>query len=359
MSKQGLQFDWLILAAILGLLTFSLLLIRSIAQSLFLQQLVYAGLGLFLFFVFSQIDWRIYRRFAWLFYGGSLFFLGTTFLFGTFSRGAVRWVQVAGLTIQPSEIIKPFLILFFADFFSQKENLDFKKIFLAILLLALPSGLIFLQPDLGSSLVVILFWLGMLFAAGLSWHWLVAGFGGLLVAVPLIWQFLKDYQKQRIDTFINPLADPLNAGYNVIQSVIAVGSGQLLGRGLGQGPQSHLQFLPERHSDFIFASLAEELGFSGALILLLFFSLLLWRLLAIAQKTNDRFQWLVCLGVFAMIFGQIFVNIGMNLGLLPVTGITLPLVSSGGSSLFAILLGLGMIENIAGFIKKNEVKYLL
>lgn len=342
--------------AILGLLVFNLLIIWSIAPRLFLQQLTYIILGLGLFFLFSLIDWRIYPKFSWLFYLGSLIFLGITFLFGTITRGVSRWIQIGGLTIQPSELVKPFLVLFFAWFFS--EGIEIKKIFLGSLLLTLPAFLIFIQPDLGSSLVVILLWLGITLAAGVSWRWLAGGFGFLVVTLPLIWQLLKDYQRQRIYTFVNPFADPLKSGYNIIQSIIAIGSGQLAGRGLGRGTQSHLRFLPERHSDFIFASLAEELGFLGALILLSFFALLLWRILVIAQKTDNRFGMLICLGIFTMIFSQIFINIGMNLGLMPITGITLPLISSGGSSLVAVLISLGIIENIARFSKKNEVKYL-
>lgn len=358
MTKQLFRVDWIIFTTIFGLLIFDLFIIRSIALGLFLQQLTYILIGIGLFFLFSRIDWRIYPKFSWFFYFGSLIFLGITLLFGTITRGAIRWIQIGNLTIQPSELVKPFLILFFAWFFSEGEELTLKKIFLGGLLLILPAFLIFTQPDLGSSLVVILIWLGIILAAGVSWRWLASGFGFFVIVLPLIWQFLKDYQRQRIYTFINPFADPLKSGYNIIQSIIAIGSGQFFGRGLGRGTQSHLRFLPERHSDFIFASLAEELGFLGALILLSFFAILLWRILTVAQKTEDRFGMLICLGIFTMIFSQIFINIGMNLGLLPITGITLPLISSGGSSLVAVLISLGIIENMAGFIKKNEVKYL-
>lgn len=359
MNKLVLRFDWLMASVVACLLIFGLLIIRSIAPNIFLEQLVFAILGLGLFFLFSQIDWRIYPRMAWFFYIASLLMLGVTFIFGTISRGAIRWIQIGGLTIQPSELIKPFLILFFAWFFSDGDRIDFPKIILGGLLLALPALLVFAQPDLGSAIVIGLFWLAMILGAGLGWRWLAAGVGMVLLMLPLVWRFLKDYQRQRIYTFLNPTLDPLSSGYNIIQSIIAVGSGQLFGRGLGMGTQSHLRFLPERHSDFIFASVAEELGFLGVVILLFLFVLLLWRILRVAQNVNDRFAMLVCLGVFAMIFSQSFINAGMNLGLLPVTGITLPLVSSGGSSLMAIMIGLGIIENIAGFIGKNEVKYLV
>ena len=359
MNKLVLRFDWLMFGAVVCLLIFGLLIIRSIAPAVFLEQLIFAILGLGLFFLFSQIDWRIYSRFAWPLYIVSLLILGVTFIFGTISRGAIRWIQIGGLTIQPSELAKPLLILFFAYFFSQEENINISRVLWGSLLLLLPALLVFAQPDLGSAIVIGLFWLAIVLGAGLGWRWLAAGGGIVCLALPIIWRFLKGYQKQRIYTFLNPSLDPLNAGYNVIQSIIAVGSGQLFGRGLGMGTQSHLRFLPERHSDFIFASVAEELGFLGMGALLFIFALLLWRILRVAQNVNDRFAMLTCLGVFAMIFSQFFINAGMNLGLLPVTGITLPLVSSGGSSLVAILISLGIIENVAGFIGRNEVKYLV
>lgn len=357
MNKLALRFDWLMMGAVVCLLIFGLLTIGSIASNIFLEQLVFAILGLGLFFLFSQIDWRIYPRLAWFFYIASLLILGVTFIFGTISRGAIRWIQIGALTIQPSELAKPLLILFFAYFFSQEEKMDIRRVLWGGLLLLLPALLVFAQPDLGSTIVIGLFWLAMILGAGLGWRWLAAGAGAICLSLPIIWRFLKEYQKQRIYTFLNPTLDPLSSGYNIIQSIIAVGSGQLFGRGLGMGTQSHLRFLPERHSDFIFASIAEELGFLGVGALLFIFALLLWRILRTAQNVNDRFAMLVCLGVFALIFSQFFINAGMNLGLLPVTGITLPLVSSGGSSLVAILVSLGIIENIAGFIGKNEVKY--
>ncbi|PIS13944.1 rod shape-determining protein RodA [Candidatus Shapirobacteria bacterium CG09_land_8_20_14_0_10_47_13] len=359
MNKLALRFDWLLLGAIVCLLIFSLLIIWSIAPAVFPEQLIFALFGLGLFFVFSQIDWRIYPGLAWLFYAASLAILGVTFIFGTVSRGAVRWIQIGSLTIQPSELAKPLLILFFAYFFSREENLSLKRALWGGLLLLLPAILVFAQPDLGSAIIISLFWLAIVLGAGLSGKWLAAGAGLVLLMLPLAWRFLKDYQRQRIYTFLNPSLDPLHSGYNIIQSIIAVGSGQLFGRDLGMGTQSHLRFLPERHSDFIFASIAEELGFLGVGVLLVIFVLLLWRILRVAQAAEDRFAMLVCLGVFAMVFGQFFINAGMNLGLLPVTGITLPLVSSGGSSLVAILVSLGLVENVAGFIGKNEVKYYL
>jgi len=355
MIKLFKNFDWVIFVNILILLVFGLMIINSVAPKFFFQQLIYAFLGLFLFFLFSQIDYRIYLKFSWPFYFGSLIILLMTILFGTITRGAVRWLQIGSLTIQPSELVKPFLILFFAWFFSRSDYLDFKKIVVGGLLLIPPVLLIFLQPDLGSSLVVVFLWLGIVLAAGISWRWLIMGIGFLVLFLPLVWQLLKDYQQERIATFLNPFADPLGAGYNLIQATIAVGAGGLFGRGLGKGTQSHLKFLPERHSDFIFASAAEELGFLGALILIFAFLLLLVRILNLAKKSTNRFEYLICIGVFSLFFVQIFINIGMNLGLLPITGINLPFISQGGSSLVATMISFGIIVNIARFTRKNSL----
>lgn len=345
MIKLLKNFDLVIFLTVIILLFLGLITLRSIAPSLAAQQFFWAILGLGLFFVFSQVDYRAYQKFSWFFYFGSIFFLLLTFLFGTITRGAIRWIQIGSLTIQPSELVKPFLILFFAWFFAKSEEISFKKILQGGGLLVLPVLLIFFQPDLGSSLVMIFIWFGLVLARGIKGKWLFAG-GFLILFFPFAWRLLKDYQKQRIYTFLNPTSDPLGSGFNVIQSIIAIGSGQFFGRGLGRGTQSHLRFLPERHTDFIFASLAEELGFLGAIILLALFSLLLWRILNLATKTNNQFAYLIYIGVFSLLFVQIFINIGMNLGLLPITGITLPLISYGGSSLASTMMGLGITQSL-------------
>jgi len=347
------HFDWLIffLALILALL--GLVVLKSIAPSLVTQQIVWLVLGLVFFFVFSQIDYRRYPRFAWIFYFSSIFFLLLTFIFGRAIRGSVRWLEIGGFGLQPSELVKPFLILFFASFFASEEEMNLKRILTGFGLLLPPFLMIFFQPDLGSSLVVLFFWLGIVLAKGMKGKWLVLSSVLFLLIVPLVWFFLKDYQKQRLLTFLNPQIDALGSGFNVIQSMIAVGSGQFLGRGLGRGTQSHLSFLPERHTDFIFASLAEELGFVGSFLLLGLFFLLLWRILNLARNSRDQLSFLIYIGVFTLLFSQILVNLAMNLGLLPVTGITLPLISYGGSSLLSTMIALGVVVGIG---KEKEEK---
>jgi len=353
--KRFFNFDWLILILVLGIASMGLLAIKSAAPAYFWQQFVWFIFGLVLFFLFSQIDHRIYERASWYFYLGSIAFLLITFIFGGVTRGAVRWIQIGGFNLQPSEMVKPFLILFLASFFSDEEQNNLKKILQSLLFLLLPVILIFLQPDLGSSLVVVFIWLGMVLAKGVKAKWLVFGSSFLAVFSPLAWHFLKDYQRQRIYTFLNPHADALGSGFNVIQSMIAVGSGKIFGRGLGRGTQSHLRFLPEKHTDFIFASLAEEIGFLGIMLLLGLFFFLLWRILTLARNTADHFAYFICIGVFSLLFSQIFINIGMNLGVFPITGITLPLISYGGSSLISTMICLGIVSSLSRFRERQQV----
>jgi len=346
MLKRFFNFDWVIVGLVFILLFLGLFVLKSIFPSLFIQQLIWAILGIFVFFIFSNIDYEHYEKLSWVFYFVSIFFLLITFLFGVITRGSVRWLEIGGVGIQSSELVKPFLILFLAGFLSD-QRIGLKRIIYSGLLTALIALMIFLQPDLGSSLVVLFIWLGMILAKSIKGKWIASGLVLLGLFFPLFWRFLKDYQKERIFTFLNPSSDPLGSGFNLIQSKIAVGSGQFFGRGLGRGTQSHLQFLPERHTDFIFASLAEELGFVGSLILILLFFFLLLKILLLAVNSKDRFASLVCIGVFSLLFIQIFVNIGMNLGLLPITGLTLPLISYGGSSILSTMIALGVISSIA------------
>jgi rod shape determining protein RodA len=350
-----MKFDWFLFGLILVIALLSLVIIFSIDSLLFKSQLFFLLTGLLFFYLFFKIDIAVLKSFALPFFVLSLVFLVLTFIFGAAARGSVRWIRIGFLNFQPSEIAKPFLIIFFADLASRLDLAKFKNVFLFSLVLVLPLFLIFKQPDLGSSLVVLFIFFAIAAAAGIKKIYSVVGVLTLSLAVPLVWQFLKPYQKQRIFTFLNPDFDPLGSGYHILQSVITIGSGQFAGKGLGLGTQSQLEFLPERHTDFIFASFAEELGFLGASFLMVFYFLLLWRILVIAQGAKTKFAGLLCIGVFAMIFGQLTINIGMNLGVLPVTGVTLPLFSAGGSSLTATLICLGIVENISSQIDSKKM----
>ena len=236
--------------------------------------------------------------------------------------------------------------------FAQKFDLNRKKnLFFYSLITLIPVFLVFKQPDLGSATAITVIGLAIALAAGLSVRHLVSGFLLSILLLPLSFNLLKPYQQERIKVFINPFKDPLGSGYSVIQSTVAVGSGQLWGRGLGHGTQSQLRFLPESHTDFVFASIAEELGFAGSFALLLSYFVLLNRMLVIASKSEDTFAKLIVLGVFSLITFQFTVNIGMNIGIVPITGVTLPLVSSGGSSLVASLACIGLVHSVSRKMK--------
>lgn len=356
MRKKLPGFDWALFIAVFAVSVFGIIIVSNLTQGLLVQQLINFFLGLAFFFILSRIDYRIYERFAPFIYAACLLFLLAPLVFGTLTRGAYRWIQIGPFPIQPSEIVKPFLVIFFAYYFSSKERFSGKEVLIGCLLAIVPIFLIFIQPDLGSSVVVALSWIGIVTGSGISLTLLVAGGVSFSLLAPLAWKFLLlDYQKQRVFTFLNPLNDPLGAGYNLIQATVAVGSGKLFGRGFGRGTQSHLRFLPERHTDFVFASMAEELGFIFSGLLIIGFVILLWRILVASQKTKDTFGGLICLGVFSLIFSQVFINISMNLGLLPITGITLPLVSYGGSSFVSTMIGLGIVESISRLKKKEEM----
>lgn len=339
------RFDWWLILAVIILLILSLTNNAFLVPEILKQQIFYIVLGFFVFFIFFKIDLFFWEKTAFVFYFLSLVFLILPLFFGFISRGASRWLRIGSFSIQPAEIVKPFLIIFFAWFFSQGKEI--KRIFLGLILILIPFFLIFFQPDLGSAVLVLIIFLGILLAAEVNPLIFLLGGGGMAVLLPLFWKFLlHDYQKERILGFLNPYADPTGRGYNLIQSIITVGSGGLLGRGLGRGTQTQLRFLPEFHTDFAFASLAESFGFVGVCLVLGFWFLLFLRILKILEQTENRFAFLFLSGAFFLLFAQFFINIGMNMGLLPVVGIPLPFISYGGSSFLTTMIILGIIENI-------------
>ena len=349
------KLDVLSFAASLLLVLLGLLVLFSVAPDELIRQIGFTLLGLVLFFLLSRTDYRLWQPlYPWL-YGLSLGLLLLTWFFGHTSRGATRWLALGSWQIQTAEIIKPLLILALAGWLTRVSAWKLPPIFSLLIGLLVPLILVFKQPDLGSSLIILSAGLGQLFAAGFPVFLMLITSIGLGISAPLLWHLLRDYQRLRLLTFLNPQADPLKSGYNAIQAMIAVGSGQLWGRGLGHGTQSHLKFLPERHTDFIFAALTEELGFAGALLVLILFLILLTKILLIARSAPDRFGYLVCIGVFASLFTQVFINLGMNLGLMPVTGITLPFLSSGGSSLLATFISLGLVASVAARARPPQV----
>ena len=331
------------MAAVFVLLSFSLVTIYSIDPSLFKNQLIFTIVGFLVFLVFTQINYKILKYYSKYIYIASLILLGIVLLFGIESRGSVRWVEFLGFRAQFSEILKPFLAISLAYYLVDLGNYSFKS-FISVLILLVPIvTLIFLQPDLGNSLIYFFVTLGTLLVFGFPFRLFITGFFIWLLTLPFFWFILHDYQRDRILSFLDPGRDPLNTSYNTIQAVIAVGSGMLLGRGLGQGTQAELLFLPERHTDFIFATISEELGFIGASIIVLAFSFILYRIFLIIKNSKDKFTKTFSTVAFMIIFVHFFINVGMNIGLVPVVGITLPFVSYGGSSLLSSFILLGLL----------------
>lgn len=331
------------------LVSIGILVIYSSSKELGFQQFIFTIVGMVFFFMISRFELESIKKLIKPLYIFTVLLLVAVLILGIETRGSLRWIPLGIFNVQPSEFAKPILILVLAKFWS--ENFPSWLNILKSLLWASPFILlIFKQPDLGSALTIVAIWLGMLVASQVPAKKLIVLFLIFLSIIPVSWLFLHGYQKERIFSFLSPEADPLGKGYNIIQSRVAVGSGEFLGRGLGRGTQSRLQFLPEFRTDFIFASIAEEMGFVGSLLILSLYLFLLTYLLRITQQVSSQFNFLVIIGVVSMLIFQVFVNIGMNVGLLPITGITLPLISYGGSSLIATLLSLGMV---ASSVKKR------
>lgn len=334
-------------AALLVLL--GTVVLTSVHPNSFPIQFFHIFLAILVFLFFANLDIRILREVsAWL-YPVSLFLLLLTVAIGAVTRGSVRWIELGPFTLQASEAVKPFLLVFFAWLLTKNRSAPAGKQFFLSLLLAAPIAfLILIQPDLGSTLVVLAGFLGVLFVSGVPLYFLFGGAAAGTIFSPMIWMLLASYQKERILSFLNPAGDPLGAGYNSIQAMVAVGSGGVFGRGLGQGSQSQLAFLPERHTDFIFAALAEELGFVAAAAVTVAFAFILARIVFLIREIDDPFSRAFLGGAFLTIFTQASINIGMNLGLLPITGIPLPFVSAGGSSLVSMAAILGIASVISG-----------
>ena len=349
-------FDWLLQGAVfllLGLGLISLFSLASVSSFPFFQrQLLWVGIGVTSMLVGSSIDFRIFRTqtFAVLFAYVLTFLLLVVVLLGHLRvRGVESWISIGGFTLQPVEPAKLALIILLAKFFSKRhiEIYRIQHLIVSGLYAALPISLVLLQPDLGSAIVLMSIWVIIVIFSGMKLrHFFILLFLSVFMSVA-VWNCgLHSYQKTRITSFLNPYADAKGAGYQMIQSMIAIGSGKIWGKGLGYGSQSHLNFLPEAEADFIFAAYAEEWGFIGVIVLLSLFSLVLWRIIRIGTHASDNFSRLYTIGFAALIFVQSFVHLGTNMGIVPITGITLPFVSYGGSSLVVLLIGVGLLQNI-------------
>ncbi|MBW3537945.1 rod shape-determining protein RodA [Candidatus Parcubacteria bacterium] len=321
------------------------------------NQIVFAVIGLIGLFTAAKIDYRAWAKFTPWLYGLMVLLLGIVMVAGTTALGATRWIDLGFFQFQPSELAKLVLIVVLAKFFADNyDQMDSpKNLLLSLVYTAIPMVMVLVQPDLGTALVLAVIWLAMVLVSRARRTHLAALAAIGLVMLPVALQFLKPYQRQRLTTFFNPTADPLGTGYNVVQSTIAVGSGQLFGRGLDSGSQSQLNFLPSQHTDFIFAVLTEKLGFVGGVLLLALFAALIIRGLVVAYRAKDRFGMFLATGLVAMFLFHIFINVGMNMGIMPVTGIPLPFVSYGGTSLLIGLVGVGLLESIA--IRRKKIEF--
>jgi rod shape determining protein RodA len=303
-------------------------------------------LGFAVMLLCAQVPPEIYRAAAPWFYGATLMLLLAVLALGDESKGARRWLDL-GVRFQPSELMKLAMPLAIASFLHARTLPPRVPTVLATLaLVAVPSVLIVAQPDLGTGLLVVCAGVFALYFGGWGWRWIAAGAGGAAAAAWPLWHFLHDYQRQRVLTFLDPESDPLGAGYHITQSKIAIGSGGLFGKGWMHGTQAHLEFLPESHTDFIFAVYAEELGLLGILLLLTLYLAIVGRGLAIAARGQDTFQRLLAGSLSLTLFLYVFINMGMVLGLLPVVGVPLPLISFGGTSVVSLLAGFGMLMSI-------------
>lgn len=358
------NFDWILFTSVILLVCFGLAEIYSVALGRsqldllnFKKQIIFILVGVALLFLLAGFDYYNLRSYSKYFYVFGLIALIGVLLFGQTIRGTKGWYNLAGFNLQPVEFIKFILVLFLAKYFS---SASFRVKELRHLVISGGGVLVFmalvlLQPDFGSAFVLFALWLAMIALVGFDKkYFLVIGLA-LAVLFAGSWYFVfQDYQKQRINTFLNPSFNPLSQGYNVSQAIIAVGAGGLVGRGLGFGSQSQLKFLPEAQTDFIFAVIAEELGFTGVLLILLFFGIFFYRALYHLRRINNDFGIFFILGSLSLIFIEMFINIGMNLGVLPVIGISLPFLSYGGSGLVSSLMLVGVMESI---IIRSKINY--
>lgn len=351
------NIDWILIFLVLAVVSLGIINLYSAglnqaavrATQLYIKQIYWLAIGLGLMFAMTAFDYRRLERLAYPFYCCTVGLLVAVMIIGKVVAGSKRWLALGPVVFQPSEFAKVAVILALAAHFYRQERfepLSWRELAFPALLMLVPFALVAKQPDLGTALLIAAVCSTLILFVGVRWHVLITLAVSFVAASPIFWYFLKDYQKQRIFTFLNPEQDPLGAGYHIIQSKIAVGSGLFWGKGFLKGTQSQLNFLPEQHTDFVFSVFAEEWGFVGsALLILLYLIIILWNL-HIARSCRERFGNLLAVGIAAKIFWQMFINISMVTGILPVVGIPLPFFSYGGSSLISNFIVIGLLLNI-------------
>ncbi len=355
------NIDWFLFALVIILVIFGLAAIYSTSFDSvkivnFQKQAVFSIIGFILMvMIVLMIDYRMLRTYSGILYLAAVLFLILTFVVAFRIRGVYSWFDFGSFSLQPAEFIKIILVISLAKYFSTRDIGDFKHVIISSIYAGIFIVLIALQPDMGMAAIFVIIWISMSIAAGLKFRHFVILALAMSVAGVFSWGYvLEDYQKDRVLIFADPYKDPQKRGYNIIQSKIAIGSGGLSGKGFGRGTQSQLNFLPEKYSDFIFAAIAEESGFLGATMLFIIFSCVFWQIFSVIKKINDSFGKLLIFGSGVMIFSGFFINIASNLALLPVTGIPLPFISYGGSSLVTMLIAIGLIQSV---IVRNKESY--
>ena len=316
----------------------------------YFKQLVWYCTGLIVMVISFLINYKLLDRWANAIYAICILLLICVLLFGKYVGGARRWLILGPLSIQPSEFVKIAVIICLARYYSKIANirgLNLRELLTPLILAAIPIFLIVRQPDLGTAMLVVLIAGSMTVFVKIERRSFLFIVASSTLAIPMVWFFLKGYQKKRILTFLNPERDPLGAGYHIIQSKIAIGSGLITGKGLLKGTQNALSFLPEQHTDFIFSVLAEEMGFMGSVIYLLIFMVLIIWGLNVAYRCRDPFGTILAVGISSMIFWQVFINVGMAMGLMPIVGVPLPFISYGGSSIVAMMICIGLLMNVS------------
>ncbi|KKQ81409.1 MAG: Rod shape-determining protein RodA [Parcubacteria group bacterium GW2011_GWF2_38_76] len=363
-QKRGLRsffdVDWILVLALIPILGAGLLTMNSfVGDNYFAErQIVWISLSFVVFLFFSQIDWRFLKdsKLLVMLFSFACFILLILFL-GNKIKGARSWIEIASISIQPADFTKILLILILSKYFSKRhmEIASIKHLLISGTYMAIPFLLIFFQPDFGSAVIIFLIWFGMIIISGVSRKHLIWILSIGIVSFIILWMFVfLPHQKQRIATFLDPLSDIKGAGYNAFQSQIAIGSGQLFGKGVGFGTQSRLNFLPEYETDFIFAAFAEEWGFVGVITIFFLFGVIFWRILLAGYSASTNFETLYSLGFSVFIMSQFIINVGMNIGLLPVTGLTIPFMSYGGSHLLTEFGGLGILMGMKKYSRATH-----
>jgi len=358
--KISFDFDWSLviipfLLSVAGIATLYSITSVSGKTDLPIRQIIYFVVGAVIYLIFAFLDYRILKPYSWYLYFLGIIFLVLVEVFGQKIFGSRRWIDLGFFQFQPSELMKISILIFISSYFMESGEISARKILSFLFFLAIPIFIILREPDLGTALAILFSAFVVFIALRVPKKFFIGGAILVAIASPIIWTKLKPYQKERIVSFINPSSNPLTSGYNVNQAKIAVGSGGLLGKGLSGSTQSQLQFLPIAHIDFIFSGWAEATGFVGSSMLVIAFAILIWRIFAVANLSRENFGFIFCVGSAGLIFFQALVNIGMNVGIMPVTGIPLPFVSYGGTSFLVNSAILGIVQSI--YLRRKALRF--